>query len=97
MDDILLWVRLALHLITLSLLVSYRTTKTSRPVVSILASALAGVSLAAAAHIVIFRPELLQLPALLFTALGAVMVIRCRGNLARVFSKNAFHNSGQMR
>lgn len=97
MDDILLWVRLTLHLLTLALLVSYRTTKTSRPVVSIIASALAGVSLAAAAHILIFRPEVLQGAALFFTALGAVMVVRCKGNLARVFRKDAFHNSGQMR
>ncbi len=84
MDELLLYSRLALHMITFVFLVSYRTRETSRPWLSIVAAGLAGVSLAAAAHVVLMRPESHQLLALMVTAAACVVVARCRGNLARV-------------
>ena len=84
MDELLLYSRLTLHMITFAFLVSYRTRETSRPWLSVVAAGLAGVSLAAAAHVVLMRPESHQLVALMVTAAACVVVVRCRGNLARV-------------
>lgn len=84
MDELLLYSRLALHMITFAFLVSYRTRETSRPWLSVVAAGMAGVSLAAAAHVVLMRPESHQLLALMVTAAACVAVVRCRGNLARV-------------
>src|SRR5690554_1312635 len=84
-EDLLLYIRLALHLVTFAYLVSYRTTETSRPLVSLVAAMAAGVSLAAAAHIVLLKPQGGQMMATLLALAGAVAVARCGGNLARVF------------
>src|SRR5690606_247569 len=84
-EDLLLYIRLALHLVTFAYLVSYRTTETSRPFVSLVAAMAAGVSLAAAAHIVLIKPQGGQVVVTLLTLAGAVAVARCGGNLARVF------------
>ena len=84
-EDLLLYIRLALHLVTFAYLVSYRTAQTSRPFVSLVAATAAGVSLAAAAHIVLMRPQGGQMMATLLALAGAVAVARCGGNLARVF------------
>lgn len=81
----MLYTRLALHMITFAFLVSYRTTETSRPVVSLVAAGLAGVSLAAAAHVVLMKPDDNQLVALVVSAAGCAVVVRSRGNLGRVF------------
>jgi len=84
-DEPLLYMRLALHLVTFAYLVSYRTTETSRPLVSLVAAMAAGVSLAAAAHIVLIKPQGGQMMATLLALAGAIAVARCGGNLARVF------------
>src|SRR5690554_2660592 len=84
-EDLLLYIRLGLHLVTFAYLVSYRTTETSRPLVSLIAAMAAGVSLAAAAHIVLMKPQGGQMMATLLALAGAVAVARCGGNLARVF------------
>lgn len=83
-DDILLYVRLILHLVTFAFLVSYRTRRTSRPMVSLLAAMLAGISLASAAHIVLMHPQGSQWIATLATLAGTVLVVRCGGNLGRI-------------
>lgn len=84
MDELLIYSRLVLHMITFAFLVSYRTGETSRPWLSVVAAGLSGVSLAAAAHVVLMRPESHQLVALTVTAAACVVVVRCRGNLGRV-------------
>lgn len=86
-EDLLLYIRLSLHMITFTYLISYRTTETSRPFVSLIAATAAGVSLAAAAHIVLMRPQGGQVVATLLALAGAVAVTRCGGNLARVFKR----------
>lgn len=86
MDDILLYSRLALHGVTFAFLVSYRTNETSRPLLSVFAASLAGFNLAAAAHILIIRPESHQMTMLVIAALCCVVVVRCRGNLARALT-----------
>ena len=84
-EDLLLYVRLALHLVTFAYLVSYRTAEASSPMVSLIAAMAAGGSLAAAAHIVLIKPEGGQMLATLLALAGALAVARCGGNLARVF------------
>src|SRR5690554_8112157 len=84
-EDLLLYIRLALHLVTFAYLVSYRTTETSRPLVSLIAAMAAGVSLAAAAHIVLMKPQGGQMMAPLLALGGAVAVARGGGRLARGF------------
>lgn len=86
-EDMLLYIRLTLHMVTFTYLVSYRTAQTSRPLVSLIAAAAAGASLAAAAHIVLMRPQGGQVVATLLALAGAVAVTRCGGNLARVFKR----------
>lgn len=83
MDDFLLYSRLVLHLITFAFLVSYRTRETRKPLISLLAATFSGVSLACAAHIVLRPPQGDQLIATLATLAGAVLVVRCGGNLGR--------------
>lgn len=84
-DEALLYIRLGLHLVTFAYLVSYRTQRTSRPFVSLVAAMAAGASLACAAHIVLMRPQGGQMLATVLALLGAVVVARCGGNLARAF------------
>src|SRR5690606_7508928 len=84
-EDLLLYIRLALHLVTFAYLVSYRTAQTSRPFVSLVAAMAAGVSLAAAAHIVLIKPQGGQMMATLLALAGAMAVARSGGDWARVF------------
>lgn len=86
-EDLLLYIRLSLHMITFTYLISYRTAETSRPFVSLVAATAAGVSLAAAAHIILMRPQGGQAVATLLALAGTVAVTRCGGNLARVFKR----------
>ena len=85
MDDLVLYTRLVLHIITFGWLVSYRCGQTDRALVSFVAALLAGLSLAAAAHAVLMKPQDHQMTALIITAIGCIAIARSRGNLARVF------------
>lgn len=86
MDDLILYMRLLLHLTTAAFLISYKCTKNSRPVVSILAALIAGVSLAAAAHGLLIRPSAHQIELLIVTAAFCFAIVRSRGNLGRIFN-----------
>lgn len=85
MDDFLLYSRLALHLITAGLLLSYRCRRTSKPLVSLLAALITGASLSLAAHVIFMRPESHQFIALTITAAVFFVIVRSNGNLAKVF------------
>lgn len=85
MDEFLLYVRLIAHLVTFAYLVSYRTQRTRKPLVSATAAGAAGVSLACAAHIVLIRPDGGQALEAVVATLCAVLIVRCGGNLAKVF------------
>lgn len=86
MDDLILYMRLLLHLTTAAFLISYKCTKNSRPLVSILAALIAGISLAAAAHAILIKPDTHQLELLAVTAVFCFAIVRSRGNLGRIFN-----------
>lgn len=86
MDDFLLYSRLALHLITAGLLLSYRCRRTSKPFISFLAALITGASLSLAAHVIFMRPESHQFIALAITATVFFAIVRSNGNLAKAIS-----------
>lgn len=83
MDEFLVYSRLVLHLVTAAILMSYRCNRTTKPMISILAALLAGISLALAIHGIVLRPESHQLITLLITSACLFVVARSRGNLAK--------------
>lgn len=92
MENIALLLQLAVHVLTVSLIIMHRSKLRciERPLVSFGAFLIAGFSASTALRIVLMYPEALEsvhyAESLLWGAWGAVM-IRIRGNISRLFPK----------
>ena len=93
MDDLLLWLRVAAHLITFAAVaIWYRDPlATFRPGVSLLATVIAGSSLAAAVTLSLSRTPAGIFDTLLFVAFCA-LVLRAGGNVARLLPRRVWEH-----
>jgi len=84
MDDVLLWVRIAAHLITFGAVAFWYSDPDARfrPMASGLATMIAGGSLAAAIHLVL-RPAPVGLFDTLLFVTFCSLVLRAEGNVAK--------------
>jgi hypothetical protein len=91
MDDLLLWLRVAAHLITFAAVAFwYRDPLASfRPCVSMLATVIAGASLAAAVTLSLSITPAGIFDTLLFVAF-CVLVLRAGGNVARLLPRRVW-------
>ena len=91
MDDLLLWARVAAHLITFAAIAIWYRDPCARfrPFVSMLATAIAGSSLAAAVTISLSRAPAGLFGTLLFVAFCA-LVLRAGGNVARLLPRRVW-------
>ena len=91
MDDVLLWLRVAAHLITFfAIAIWYRDPDAAfRPGVSILATAIAASSLAAAVTLSVYKYPVGIFDTLLFVAFCA-LVLRAGGNVARLLPRRVW-------
>ena len=91
MDDVLLWLRVAAHLVTFAAVTFwYRDPLASfRPCVSMLATVIAGSSLAAAITIALSNTPPGIFDTLLFVAFCA-LVLRAGGNVARLLPRRVW-------
>lgn len=93
MDDVLMWLRVAAHLITFAAVALwYRDPDaTFRPGVSILATVIAGSSLAAAVTLSLSKIPVGIFDTLLFVAFCA-LVLRAGGNVARLLPRRVWEH-----
>jgi len=93
MDDVLLWLRVAAHLVTFAALTFWYRDPCARyrPGVSILATAIAASSLAAAVTVSIFKTPVGIFDTLLFVAFCA-LVLRAGGNVARLLPRRVWEH-----
>jgi hypothetical protein len=91
MDDLLLWLRVAVHLITFAAVaIWYRDPLAKfRPGASLLATVIAGASLAAAVTLSLSKTPVGIFDTLLFVAFCA-LVLRAGGNVARLLPRRVW-------
>lgn len=85
LDDLLNLTRLVIHAGTVIVLCRYKDPKARyRPIVSITATLLAGLSAAAACYVLLLWPTSHQYVVTLIAAMVLVALVRARGNVAHM-------------